>query len=110
VLNVFDKGFKAHLACFEAGKQSVLQAAIRDSAVNAGRLSPLEGMRQAWIGSTRSINEQVISRCFLFGYLSDGLELRANMQWAEIMFKNIAAQCNVTFESFQPLRYPAGEC
>jgi hypothetical protein len=103
---VFDKGFRAHQLCFNAGGQEVLQAAIRDGNVNQGRLSPLETLRQAWLGAGRCLNEQVISRCFLFGFLADGLELGYSMEWAEVMFSNIVAQCNVTFRGLKPLRYP----
>lgn len=106
-LNVVDKGFKAHLPCHQAGGQQVLQAAIRDTKINHGRLSPEESARQAWIAGGRCINEQAISRCFLFGFLSDGLELNYSMPWADILFTNIVAQTNVTFRSFRPPRYLA---
>ena len=94
VCNGSDKGFRCDAAAAKFG-QTIVSAPLKW--VNVNQLSPLDGLRTAFIAAGREDNERMVGHPFFFGLLSNGFDNVSRMDLVDYHWLNCNAKINFIF-------------
>ena len=84
--NVTDKGFRCDAAAAKFG-QSIVRAPLKRRFFD--QLSPLDGLRTAFIAAGRGDNERMVGRPFFFALLANGFRNLSRMDLVDYHWLNL---------------------